>query len=44
VLKAARADAVGALLVLLDLLEGDAELLAELFLTHAQHHSTETNP
>src|SRR5690606_861861 len=36
-LEAAGADAVGALLVFLDLLEGDAEMLAELFLTHADH-------
>ena len=44
VLQAARADPVGALLVFLDLLERDAEMLAELLLAHPQHHATQTNP
>src|SRR5687768_13674264 len=38
-LQAAGADAVGALLVFLHLLEGQAERVAELLLTHAQHHA-----
>ena len=37
-LQPARADAVGALLVFLHLLEGQTERVAELFLAHAQHH------
>src|SRR5450830_184063 len=37
-LQPARTDAVGALLVFLHLLKGQAEGVAELFLTHAQHH------
>ena len=44
VLQAARADAVGALLVLLDLLEGDAQILAEFFLAHAKHHAAQAHP
>src|SRR5262245_60157056 len=43
-LQAARANAIGALLVFLDLLEGDPEMLAELFLAHAQHHAAQANP
>ena len=39
-LQAAGADAVGAFLVFLHLLEGQAEGVAEFFLTHAQHHPT----
>jgi hypothetical protein len=38
-LQPARTDAVGALLVFLHLLKRQAEGIAELFLTHAQHHS-----
>src|SRR5258705_3530259 len=37
VLQAARADAVGALLVFLHLLEGDLERLSQLLLAHAEH-------
>src|SRR5664280_693330 len=37
-LQPAGADAVGALLVFLHLLEGEAEGVAELFLTHFEHH------
>ena len=40
----AGADAVDALLVLLDLLEGEAELLAELLLAHAEQHAAEADP
>ena len=40
----AGADAVDALLVLLDLLEGQAELLAELLLAHAEQHAAEAHP
>src|SRR3954452_13266645 len=43
-LQSARADPVGAFLVLLDLLEGEAERVPELFLTHAQHHPAHTDP
>ena len=39
--ETARADAVGALLVLLNLLEGEAE--AELLLAEAEHHSAHSN-
>ena len=42
-LQPARADAVRALLVLLHLLEGEAERVAELFLTHAEHHAAHTH-
>src|ERR1044072_1573864 len=38
-LKPARADAVGALLVFLHLLECQAEPIGELLLAHAKHHS-----
>ena len=44
VLQAAGTDAVGALLVFLNLLEGDAEVLTELFLTHPEHHAAQSNP
>jgi hypothetical protein len=37
-LQTARADAVGTLLVLLYLLEGQAQGVAQFFLTHVQHH------
>ena len=43
-LQAAGADAVGALLVFLHLLEGEAERVAELLLAHAQHHPTHAHP
>jgi hypothetical protein len=39
VLQAAGADAIGALLVFLDLLEGDAERGAEPFLAHPDQHA-----
>jgi hypothetical protein len=39
-LQAAGAYPIGALLVFLDLLECDAEMLAEFFLTHTEHHAT----
>jgi cellobiose-specific phosphotransferase system component IIA len=38
-LKAARADTVSALLVFLNLLERQAESVAELLLAHPQHHA-----
>jgi hypothetical protein len=38
-MQPARADPISALLVLLDLLEGDAEGIAQRRLTHVQHHS-----
>ena len=37
--QAAGADSVDALLVLLDLLEGEAEVLAEFFLAHTEQHA-----
>ena len=40
----AGADAVDAFLVLLDLLEGQAELLAELLLAHAEQHAAKAHP
>src|SRR5438477_13202370 len=43
VLESARADAVGALLVLLDLLECQAERVAEGCLTHRKHHPPHAN-
>ena len=43
-LQAARADPVRALLVFLHLLKGQAERVAELLLTHAEHHPTHTHP
>ena len=39
VLQPARADAVGAFLVFLHLLKGDAERVPELGLAHAEHHA-----
>lgn len=39
-LKSAGADAVGSLFVFLDLLKCETEGIAELLLTHAQHHPT----
>src|ERR1700730_15676967 len=43
-LQSARADAVRALLVFLDLLKGDAERIAQMRLTHIQHHTAYTTP
>ena len=40
----AGADAVDAFLVLLDLLEGQTELLAELLLAHAEQHAAKAHP
>src|SRR5262249_52818729 len=39
-LQPARADAIGALFVFLHLLKSQAKSIAELFLTHRQHHAT----
>jgi hypothetical protein len=39
-LQTAGADPVGALFVLLNLLECDPEMLAKLFLAHSEHHAT----
>jgi hypothetical protein len=38
-LQPARSDAVGAFLVFLHLLKGEAQCVAELFLAHRQHHA-----
>ena len=43
-LKAPGADAVRALLVFLNLLEGDAQAFAELFLAHAKHGAAQADP
>jgi hypothetical protein len=43
-MQAACADPVGALLVFLDLLEGQAERLAELLLAHADQHAAHAHP
>src|SRR6478736_5879638 len=43
-LQSARANAVGALLVLLHLLEGEPEGVAKLLLAHPKHHATHSNP
>ena len=40
----AGADPVDALLVLLDLLEGEAEMLAEFLLAHPEQHPPQTHP
>jgi len=42
--QSAGADSIGALLVLLDLLKGYAEVFAELLLTHAQRHAAQPHP
>ena len=42
--KPAGADAVGALLVFLHLLKGQAERVSELLLAHAQHHPAHAHP
>ena len=42
--QAARPDPVDALLVLLDLLEGQSELLAKLLLAHAEQHAAKAYP
>jgi hypothetical protein len=44
VLQTAGADAVGALFIFLDLLEGDAQRFAQLFLTHAEHGPAKPDP
>src|SRR4029077_1952686 len=43
-LDAAGTDAVGALLVFLDLLKGQPERFAELFLAHPQHDAAHPHP
>ena len=43
-LKSARSDAIGALLILLDLLERNAQTFTQFLLTHALHHAAEPNP
>ena len=43
-LQPAGADPVGALLVFLHLLERQAKLLAELLLTHPEHHPAHAYP
>src|SRR5262249_6436744 len=44
VLQAARAHTVRSLLVFLHLLEREPESIAELFLTHSEHHPTHSDP
>ena len=39
-LQAACTDAIGPFFVFLDLLEGNAQLIGELFLAHAKHEAT----
>jgi hypothetical protein len=43
-LKSAGTNAIGALLILLNLLKGEAERVAQLLLTHAQHHPAHAHP
>ena len=43
-LQTAGADAIGALFIFLDLLEGDAERVAKFFLAHAEHGSPQAYP
>ena len=43
-LQPAGADAVGALFVFLDLLEGQSQRVAKLLLAHAVHHAAHTDP
>jgi hypothetical protein len=42
--QAAGTDAIDALLVLLDLLEGEAEMFAEFFLAHPKQHAAQPHP
>src|SRR3954453_14388420 len=43
-LQAAGTDAIGALFIFLDLLERDAEILAQLFLAHSEHIAAKPDP
>ena len=43
VLQTAGADAIRSLFVFLDLLKRNTKMLAELFLTHSEHHPTQTD-
>jgi len=43
-LQSARPDAVGAFLVFLHLLEGEAERITQFFLAHCEHHAAHAHP